>query len=90
MHITRNGIDTMKGPADWFTGDVYVGGVAGAPDSSRPGDRVFFEPGEDHWHGAAPNRFMSHLAIHEADDQGVTVAWGEHVTDEEYDAAPAS
>src|SRR5438067_9732662 len=27
----------------------------------RPGDRVFFEPGEDHWHGAAPNRFMTHL-----------------------------
>ena len=29
----------------------------------RPGDRVFFEPGEEHWHGAAPNRFMTHLAM---------------------------
>src|SRR5215218_3742086 len=28
-----------------------------------PGDRVYFEPGEDHWHGAAPDRFMTHLAM---------------------------
>jgi quercetin dioxygenase-like cupin family protein len=55
----------------------------------RPGDRVFFEPGEDHWHGAAPNRFMTHVAIQEADDSGSPVTWGEHVTDEEYGAAPA-
>ena len=46
----------------------------------RPGDRVFFEPGEDHWHGAAPNRFMTHLAMQEVDDQGSLVTWGEHVT----------
>jgi quercetin dioxygenase-like cupin family protein len=56
----------------------------------RPGDRVFFEPGEDHWHGAAPNRFMTHLAIQEVDDSGSAVNWGEHVSDEEYNAAPAS
>ena len=55
----------------------------------RPGDRVFFEPGEDHWHGAAPNRFMTHLAMQEVDEQGSPVAWGEHVSDEEYGAAPA-
>jgi quercetin dioxygenase-like cupin family protein len=55
----------------------------------RPGDRVFFEAGEDHWHGAAPNRFMTHIAIQEADDQGSPVTWGEHVSDEEYGAAPA-
>jgi quercetin dioxygenase-like cupin family protein len=53
----------------------------------RPGDRVFFEPGEDHWHGAAPNRFMAHLAMLEVDDQGNSATWGEHVTDEEYAAA---
>jgi quercetin dioxygenase-like cupin family protein len=47
----------------------------------RPGDRVFFEPGEDHWHGAAPTRFMTHLAMQEVDDQGNPVTWGEHVTD---------
>lgn len=56
----------------------------------RPGDRVFFEPGENHWHGAAPNRFMTHLAMQQVDDQGNAVTWGEHVTDDDYDAAPAS
>ena len=56
----------------------------------RPGDRVFFEPSEDHWHGAAPNRFMTHIAMQEVDDAGSPVTWGEHVTDEEYNAAPAS
>jgi quercetin dioxygenase-like cupin family protein len=56
----------------------------------RPGDRVFFEPGENHWHGAAPTRFMTHLAIQEADDSGSPVTWGTHVTDEQYSAAPAS
>src|SRR3989440_2638404 len=56
----------------------------------RPGDRVFFEPGEDHWHGAAADRFMTHLAMLEVDNQGSPVTWGEHVTDEEYGAAPAS
>lgn len=53
----------------------------------RPGDRVFFEPSEDHWHGAAPDRFMTHLAMQEVDDSGSAVDWGEHVTDEEYAAA---
>jgi quercetin dioxygenase-like cupin family protein len=62
----------------------------GAIEVIRPGDRVFFEPGEDHWHGAAPNRFMTHLAMLEVDDDGNSAAWGEHVTDEEYNAAPAS
>src|SRR5947199_2782788 len=47
----------------------------------RPGDRAFFEAGEDHWHGAAPDRFMTHLAMHEADDDGNFVTWGDHVTD---------
>jgi quercetin dioxygenase-like cupin family protein len=55
----------------------------------RPGDRVFFEPGEEHWHGAAPNRFMTHLAMLEVDDEGNSAAWGDHVSDEEYAAAPA-
>jgi quercetin dioxygenase-like cupin family protein len=55
----------------------------------RPGDRVFFEPGEQHWHGAAPTRFMTHLAILEVDDEGNAASWGAHVSDEEYAAAPA-
>ena len=50
----------------------------------RPGDRVFFEPGENHWHGAAPNRFMVHIAMQQNDDTGSPVTWGEHVTDEQY------
>jgi quercetin dioxygenase-like cupin family protein len=56
----------------------------------RPGDRVYFAPGENHWHGAAPNRFMTHLAMQEADDSGSPVTWGTHVTDEQYSAAPAT
>ena len=55
----------------------------------RPGDRVFFEAGEDHWHGAAPNRFMTHLAMLDVDDQGNAASWGDHVSDAEYSAAPA-
>jgi quercetin dioxygenase-like cupin family protein len=40
----------------------------GPIEEIRAGDRVFFEPGENHWHGAAPTRFMAHIAIQEADD----------------------
>ena len=50
----------------------------------RPGDRVFFEPGEDHWHGATPDRFMTHLALIQVDEDGTGATWGEHVTDQEY------
>ena len=59
----------------------------GPIEEIRPGDRVFFEPGEDHWHGATPTRFMTHIAIQETDESGSPVTWGEHVTDEEYGAA---
>ena len=55
----------------------------------RPGDRVFFEPGEEHWHGAAPNRFMTHMAMLQVDEEGNNATWLDHVTDEEYAAAPA-
>jgi quercetin dioxygenase-like cupin family protein len=54
----------------------------------RAGDRVVFEPGEEHWHGAAPTRFMTHLAMSDVDDDGNSAIWGAHVTDEEYGAAP--
>jgi quercetin dioxygenase-like cupin family protein len=132
MKITRSSLDTAKGPAEWFTGDVYIDTIA-APEASaraasalvhftpgartawhthphgqtifvtegaglcqreggpietiRPGDRVYFEPGENHWHGAAPNRLMVHIAIQEADDSGSPVNWGRHVGDDEYNAA---
>jgi quercetin dioxygenase-like cupin family protein len=54
----------------------------------RPGDCMFFEPGEDHWHGAAPDRFVTHPAMLEVDDAGNSVTWGEHVTNQEYSQQP--
>ena len=57
----------------------------GAVEEIRPGDRVYFAPGENHWHGAAPNRLMVHIAMQEADESGNAVTWGEHVSDEQYD-----
>lgn len=54
----------------------------------RPGDCVFFEPGEDHWHGACATRFMTHIAMQQVDEQGNAAFWGDHVTDAEYRAAP--
>ena len=51
----------------------------------RPGDTVYTPPGEWHWHGAAPDRFMTHLAIWEApDDDSRETEWGELVSDAEY------
>jgi len=55
----------------------------------RPGDRVFFEPGEDHWHGAAPTRFMTHIAMLDVDAKGISATWADHVSDAEYAAAPS-
>lgn len=49
----------------------------------RPGDVVWFEPGEKHWHGASPATAMSHIAIQEALD-GKAVDWLEHVSDGQY------
>ena len=66
----------------------YAQRRGGPVEVIRPGDRVFFEPGEEHWHGAAPNRFMTHLAMLDVDDEGIPAAWGDPVTDEEYAAAP--
>ena len=134
MEVTRNSVETNRGPSDWFTGDVYVDAVAapgggarvsvssvhftpgarthwhthpngqtifvlegiglaqregGPVEVIRPGDRVFFEPGEVHWHGATADRFMTHLQIAEVDDDGNVASWGDPVTDEQYAAAPA-
>ena len=49
----------------------------------HPGDVVWFEPGEKHWHGASPTTAMQHIAINEA-LEGKAVDWLEHVTDEQY------
>lgn len=50
----------------------------------RPGDTVHTPPGEWHWHGAAPDSFMTHLAIWEAPDAGPESEFGDQVTDAEY------
>jgi quercetin dioxygenase-like cupin family protein len=60
----------------------------GSIEEVRPGDAVFFDPDEEHWHGAAPTRFMTHLSMVDVDAEGNSATWGDHVTDEEYPAAP--
>jgi quercetin dioxygenase-like cupin family protein len=57
----------------------------GPVEEIRPGDVVWFAPGEKHWHGASPTTAMTHIAIQEALD-GKAVDWMEHVTDAQYRA----
>jgi quercetin dioxygenase-like cupin family protein len=123
---------TAKGPAEMFTGDVWLDGIVRGEEPSRvrvnavrfmpsartawhshavgqtlyvtdgqglaqsrggevieirAGDIIYTPPGEWHWHGAAPDHFMTHLSITEgvaAGDEQPESAWGEHVTDSEY------
>jgi quercetin dioxygenase-like cupin family protein len=123
---------TAKGPADWFTGDVYIDAIARGEEPSRvrvsavrftpsartawhshavgqtlyvtegrglvqargggiveirPGDIIDAPAGEVHWHGAAPDHYMTHLSITEGvgpGDPRPEADWGEHVTDAEY------
>ena len=62
----------------------YVAPRERRPQEIRPGDVIYIEPGEEHWHGATADRFMAHLAIQEADENGEVVTWGDHVTETEY------
>src|SRR3954447_22466285 len=79
-----------KGQTIWVTEGVGLCQRRGGPiEVIRPGDRVFFEPGEEHWHGAAATRFMAHVALLEVDEEGNPAVWGDHVSDDEYAAAPA-
>jgi quercetin dioxygenase-like cupin family protein len=57
----------------------------GPIEEIRPGDVVWFAPGEKHWHGASPNTAMTHIAIQESLD-GKAVDWMEKVSDEQYRA----
>jgi quercetin dioxygenase-like cupin family protein len=57
----------------------------GPIEEIRPGDVVWFAPGEKHWHGAAPTTAMTHIAIQEKLD-GKVVEWMEQVSDEQYQA----
>jgi len=119
---------SIPGPAEWFTGAVWIDVVADVHGESpasiafvhfspgartawhahsigqtlyvaegearvqsrggpvlalRPGERVITPGGEWHWHGAAPDRLMTHLAVSEGE-----ASWGEHVTDAEYLKTP--
>ena len=122
---------TAKGPAEWFTGDVWIDAIVRGEEpsrvrvsavrftpsartawhshavgqtlyvtegrglvQSRGGDRIEIRPGdivytpadEVHWHGAAPDHFMTHLSITEAPPatELPEADWGDHVTDDEY------
>jgi quercetin dioxygenase-like cupin family protein len=128
---------SIRGPAEWFTGDVWFDQIVPITGPSvgrcnavhfspgartawhrhangqllhvtegvgltqvrggdvvaiRAGDTVWCPPGQWHWHGAAPDHFMTHLAIWDglADGQdGPETQWGAHVTDGEYSRQPA-
>jgi quercetin dioxygenase-like cupin family protein len=122
---------TTKGPAEMFTGDVWLDVIAKGEGPSRirvnsvhfapyartawhrhvvgqtlhvaegiglvqargsqvieirPGDTIYTPSSEWHWHGAAPDHFMTHLAMWEGpgDEHGPETEWGDLVTDEEY------
>jgi quercetin dioxygenase-like cupin family protein len=65
----------------------WVQREGGPVEEIRPGDVVWFPPGEKHWHGASATMAMTHIAIQEAVN-GKAVEWMEHVTDEQYRRGP--
>jgi quercetin dioxygenase-like cupin family protein len=69
-----------------MTGLGWVQRDDGPIEEIRPGDVVWFEPGEKHWHGASATTAMSHVAIQEKLN-GSPVDWMEHVSDEQYGRA---
>jgi quercetin dioxygenase-like cupin family protein len=122
---------SVKGPSEWFTGDVWIDAIANGQEPSRirvntvrftpgartawhshalgqtlyvtegaglvqsrggvivrmtSGDIIRTPPNEWHWHGAAPDHFMTHLSMTEGvgEGKGPETDWGDHVTDAEY------
>jgi quercetin dioxygenase-like cupin family protein len=65
------------------SGRGWVQQWGGSVEEVAPGDVVWFQPGEKHWHGATPTNAMTHIAIQEALD-GKTVEWLEQVSAEQY------
>ena len=61
----------------------WVQHEGGPVEEIRPGDVIWFPPGEKHWHGASPTTGMTHIAVQEAHN-GKTVEWMEQVTDAQY------
>jgi quercetin dioxygenase-like cupin family protein len=74
-----------KGQTLYVTDGIgLVASRGGEVHTIYPGDVVYIEPGEEHWHGATPDRFMAHVAMQEADENGQVVTWLEHVAEEDY------
>ncbi|AEE44597.1 (R)-mandelonitrile lyase [Cellulomonas fimi] len=74
-----------KGQTLYVTDGIgYVARRGGQVQEIRPGDVVHIEPGEEHWHGATPDRFMAHIALQEPAENGSVVTWLEHVDDSDY------
>jgi quercetin dioxygenase-like cupin family protein len=68
-------------------GVALLGARDGTVIEAHPGDTVVTAPGEEHWHGAVPDRFMAHLVLMDGDGSDTPqTAWGETVTDAEYGA----
>lgn len=65
------------------TGSGRVQRAGGPIEDIRPGDVVWIEPGERHWHGGSPTTAMTHIAVQEQ-VHGKAVDWMEHVSDEQY------
>ena len=64
--------------------------VEGEPvQELRPGDTAVIPPNARHWHGAAPDRLFTHLAMSETAEDGSGTAWFEHVSDDDYSKSPA-
>jgi quercetin dioxygenase-like cupin family protein len=66
-----------------LSGSGWAQREGGPVEEIRPGDVIWFPPGEKHWHGATPATAMTHIAIQEAIN-GKAVEWMEKVTDEQY------
>lgn len=66
-----------------MSGLGWVQREGGPIEEIRPGDVVYFEPEEKHWHGASPNKAMSHIALQE-EVNGEAVTWMEKVSDQQY------
>lgn len=66
-----------------ISGLGWVQREGGPIEEINPGDVVWFEPNEKHWHGASPTKAMSHIAIHE-ELNGEVVTWLEKVSDSDY------
>ena len=64
-----------------LSGTCHARKDGGELQTLTAGDVAWFAPNEKHWHGAAPGHPMVHLAVQEADENGETVVWLEHVHD---------